>query len=74
MLHAEPASVRSAVMLLSVRWTLLALYPGQSSLFTGTELPHEARLDHRRRQVWINVMVAGMAEKTVEVPLFASHD
>jgi hypothetical protein len=77
-LHAVPSRVKSAVKLLSERWTLLALYPGQlSARLSGTALPHCRKLVHRKMQVCINVNVAeGMTRGAADrEPLYPdSHD
>jgi hypothetical protein len=75
MLQAVPAKARSAVMPLAVRMTLLALYPGHSTIrLTGMELPHGAKLAHRKRQAWMNILGEGMALRRAEVPLLANQD
>lgn len=77
MLHAVPAKVRSAVKLLSERWTLVALYPGQlSARLSGTEFPQWRKLVHKRRQAWKNVKDAGMTTGDGRVPLsqLDNHD
>lgn len=73
MLHAEPASDRSARMPLLDRSTLLALYPGHSSLLSGTEVPQGTKAVQRRRQVWKNAMLAGMTCGSIEEALLESH-
>jgi hypothetical protein len=61
MLQAVPASVKSAVKLLSERCTLLALYPGQlSALLSGEALPQCRELVHKRMQACKNVKFAIM--------------
>jgi hypothetical protein len=70
-LHGDPARLKSAVRLLFVRTTLLAIYPEQSvALFNGEGVLHLRKAEQRTRVVCNNAIEKdGIALRMVNEPL-----